>query len=156
MRPDSRANPAPDQRPSTRLAGITAERDGLFVYGTLMFPEVLDALLGRVPDSAAASISGWKAVGLSNRVYPGLVQASASTTNGRLLTGLSRDEWQVLDDFEDDTYELRQLSLDHGAQAWSYIWPDHHSATSIAWQPTEFASRHLPTYAANCAAPRRG
>lgn len=45
----------------------------LFVYGTLRFDVVLEALLGRVPACTRASAPGWRAAALEGRVYPGLV-----------------------------------------------------------------------------------
>ncbi|WP_250292550.1 gamma-glutamylcyclotransferase, partial [Frankia sp. CiP1_Cm_nod1] len=45
----------------------------LFVYGTLCFPEVARALLGRLPCSRPAAAAGWRAAALPGRAYPGLV-----------------------------------------------------------------------------------
>lgn len=81
----------------------------LFTYGTLLFPEVLRALLGRVPQSQSASAAGWRVAALANRSYPGLVEAPGEISHGRLLTGLSSDEWRLLDNFEDRRYELRRI-----------------------------------------------
>ncbi|MDT0307654.1 gamma-glutamylcyclotransferase family protein [Streptomyces sp. DSM 44917] len=135
--------------PPDRLAAVAPESDALFVYGTLQFPEVLQALLGRVPSRAPASADGWRAASLAGRVYPGLVP-STLTARGLLLTDLTADEWRRLDDFEDDLYDLRQLPLNDGRHGWTYTWsgPDVLPAT---WQADEFAALHLTSYAARCA-----
>lgn len=49
----------------------------LFAYGTLMFPEVLQVLLGRVPDVVSATVAGWRVARLPGRIYPVMVAAEA-------------------------------------------------------------------------------
>lgn len=128
---------------------LTPEPDALFVYGTLQFPEVLEALLGRIPDSALATARGWRAAALERRVYPGLVPADGTAT-GLLLSDLSREEWRILDDFEDDRYDLRRLQLSAGGHGWAYVWPGDEVAPEN-WRADEFRTHHLPAYAARCA-----
>ncbi|OHV41935.1 hypothetical protein BCD49_02200 [Pseudofrankia sp. EUN1h] len=84
------------------------ERAGLalFVYGTLMFGEIVEELLGRRPDLTAAVAPGWRAARLPGLVYPGLVPAPGRRASGLVLSGLSAAEWAVLDDFEGDAYVL--------------------------------------------------
>ena len=129
---------------------LSVAPDHLFVYGTLQFPEVLQALLGRTPTSKPASVPGWRAAALERRVYPGLVPAEG-TANGLLLTDLAVGEWRTLDNFEDDHYDLRPLHLTDGGYGWAYVWP----AAEVLpenWNEEDFASRHLAAYAARCAA----
>src|SRR5712671_5682844 len=89
---------------------LSVDPDALFVYGTLLFPEVLRALLDRLPNRVPASAPGWRVVALPGRVYPGLVR-DTETATGLVLTDLGAHEWQILDTFEDELYDLRCLSL---------------------------------------------
>ncbi|ONH29899.1 gamma-glutamylcyclotransferase family protein [Pseudofrankia asymbiotica] len=84
------------------------ERAGLalFAYGTLMFGDIVEALLGRRPAFTAAAVAGWRAARLPGRVYPGLVPAAGRRASGLLLSGLSAAEWALLDAFEGDAYVL--------------------------------------------------
>jgi gamma-glutamylcyclotransferase (GGCT)/AIG2-like uncharacterized protein YtfP len=125
-----------------RAAKMIAERGDLFVYGTLQFPEVLRALLGRIPDSSRVALNGWRAAALARRPYPGLVPANA-TVPGILLTGLTADELVVLDEYESGPYDLRQLSLTDGRPAWSYVWTDDTVVLASDWSADEFAAEHL-------------
>jgi len=50
----------------------------LFVYGTLMYPEILEVLLQRVPESTRARIKGYKRYGLKKFVFPAVVEDPAS------------------------------------------------------------------------------
>lgn len=122
----------------------------LFAYGTLQFDAVLDALLGRIPQRTPASAPGWRAAALEGRLYPGLVTAPNATAPGLLLSDLSKEEWAILDAFEDDRYDLAPVALTSGDQGWAYIWPDEQVRTEN-WDAKHFQARHLREYAARCA-----
>src|SRR6266581_1070070 len=94
--------------PRGRLA---VSPDALFAYGTLQFPGILSALLRRVPEHAPGTVTGWRVAALAARTYPGIVPASQATATGILVTGLTPGEWRLIDTYEDDSYELRQLTL---------------------------------------------
>ncbi|WKX68886.1 gamma-glutamylcyclotransferase family protein [Streptomyces sp. XD-27] len=127
--------------------GISSAPDALFAYGSLQFPEVLTALLGRVPQQRAASAPGWRAAALARRDYPGLVPAEGETAPGLLLTGLTPDEWRILDAFEDDEYELRRLPLSDGRWAWSYLWRGG-DVLPRTWDAAEFRATRLAAFLA--------
>ena len=125
-----------------RAARMIAQRGDLFVYGTLQFPDVLRALLGRIPDASPVNLDGWRAAALARRPYPGLVPADA-TVGGTLLTGLGADELEVLDEYESGPYDLRELSLTDGRPAWTYVWTDATAVLASDWSADEFAAAHL-------------
>jgi gamma-glutamylcyclotransferase (GGCT)/AIG2-like uncharacterized protein YtfP len=128
--------------------------DALFVYGTLLFAEVLRALLDRVPNHVPASTPGWRVVALPGRVYPGLV-IDTNTASGLLITDLDAREWQILDTFEDELYDLRGLSLSDGRPAWAYVCPDETPRQNDDWNAELFKERHLAAYVQGCIAWRR-
>jgi hypothetical protein len=128
--------------------------EALFVYGSLLFPQVLQALLDRVPTTTSVGAPGWRVAALPERVYPGLVPGSGSAP-GLLLTGLSEREWRTLIAFEGDLYELRQLALSGGRDGWAFVWAGSAPASRLDWVPEEFAERVLPAYVEGCAAWRR-
>lgn len=53
-----------------------------FVYGTLMYPEVLQALLDRQPRQSAALIRGFKRYCIQGQVFPGTI---ASTPDSQVI-----------------------------------------------------------------------
>jgi hypothetical protein len=83
----------------------------LFAYGSLIVPEVVDALLDRVPDQVPATLLGWSARRLRHRPYPGLVDAPGVVTHGALFLGLRPDEVELLDDWEGDLYDVRAVTV---------------------------------------------
>lgn len=114
-----------------------------------MFPDVLDALLDRVPEHRAAAVDGRRAVTVAGRVYPVLVPGTGRV-RGQLLTGVDDFEWRVLDAFEDELYDLTRLPLVGGGHAWSYVAPDGFTDHEGPWSSEEFAHRHLDAYVVAC------
>ncbi|MFJ2441059.1 MULTISPECIES: gamma-glutamylcyclotransferase family protein [unclassified Streptomyces] len=141
----------PDSVPtaSSRRDRLPQDPTVLFAYGTLQFDAVLEALLGRIPQRVRANAPGWRAAALEGRVYPGLVAADTAAAPGLLLTDLSRREWAILDAFEDDRYDLREVELASGERGLAYVWPDS-DVREDDWDATQFEVRHLREYAARC------
>jgi gamma-glutamylcyclotransferase (GGCT)/AIG2-like uncharacterized protein YtfP len=125
---------------------LAVNPEALFVYGTLMFPGILVALIGRVPDSTPATVTGWRVAALPERSYPGLVPAVRATAEGRLLTGLTPGEWRVIDTFENGGYDLTRVALVDGRRAWTYTWKDDIAPLPHDWSPDRFAAEHLAGY----------
>ncbi|MRH89694.1 gamma-glutamylcyclotransferase [Nocardia sp. SYP-A9097] len=128
----------------------------LFVYGTLRFPEVLTELIGCTTELRPAELPGRRAAALPGKVYPGLVHANHGAAQGFLLTGLTRTQWWVLDEFEDDEYDLIPVSVHAGNRevyAWTYAWTG--AVAAADWSAADFTVAHLPGYVDECAAWRR-
>jgi gamma-glutamylcyclotransferase (GGCT)/AIG2-like uncharacterized protein YtfP len=85
-----------------------------FVYGSLMSPEVLSSLLGRVPPRRPATLRGYRRFAIVDRVYPAVL-ADETTINdvvdGEVLHGMTRRELAVLDWFEDEAYVLTRVDV---------------------------------------------
>ena len=131
-----------------------AQEELLFVYGTLMFPEILRALIGRVPDSTAAAAAGWRAAALRGRRYPGLVPGP-SLARGRVISGLSGGERRIIHAFEDGGYELRRLALTDGSHAAAYVWTRDRDVLPANWDAAVFAARDLAGYVERLTATRQ-
>lgn len=129
----------------------------MFVYGTLLFPEVVAALIGRVPRTVPAAVDGWRAARLRGRPYPGLVPAPGwGAASGLVLSGLTAAERAIFDDFEGDPYETGSLVLRDGSSALGYLWRDQAETMPEDWDAAAFADRHLAGYVRRCAAWRAG
>jgi gamma-glutamylcyclotransferase (GGCT)/AIG2-like uncharacterized protein YtfP len=127
--------------------------DGLFVYGSLCFDEVLVALLGRVPARVAFSLEGWRVASLRHRPYPGLVAQVGAQADGAVLTDLTDAEWQVLDEYEGPQYERRAVGQLDGVAGRSlvlhtYVWLESGLVEALDWDRADFGRRLLPEYVA--------
>ena len=54
-----------------------ASGSSLFVYGTLLYPEIVGALLRRVPTQTPGLIKGYRRYGLNQFVFPAVVRQEA-------------------------------------------------------------------------------
>ncbi|MFD6160762.1 gamma-glutamylcyclotransferase family protein [Nocardia sp. NPDC060256] len=145
-----------DQLPGIgRWNAVAAQDRSLFAYGTLQFPEVLEVLIGRVPQRTTATAPGWRVAALPGRVYPGLVPEPNALAHGVLLAGLTAAEWAILDAFEDDEYDLRPIHLaDSADPAWTYVWTA--PVAQEDWHRGHFATHHLPHFITRSAEWRDG
>jgi gamma-glutamylcyclotransferase (GGCT)/AIG2-like uncharacterized protein YtfP len=121
----------------------------VFAYGTLMFPAVMEALLGRSFASRSETIRGYSRHPVIGQVYPGILASSQShTLEGVLWTGLSSRHLSILDDFEDDFYSAELLRIGD-VHARFYVVSASNAAvlnTDASWSPEEFRSRHYHEY----------
>ena len=137
-------------QPARSSEGINS----LFVYGTLVFDEVVSALLNRIPHQLEAKAPGWRIVRLPERVYPGLVPGHGEA-NGKLLTDLTDAEWSTLDAFEDPDYTLAavRVMIPLETDARTYIWKGEH--VDQPWSTVEFGRDELANYLDRCLGWRR-
>jgi gamma-glutamylcyclotransferase (GGCT)/AIG2-like uncharacterized protein YtfP len=98
--------------------------DLLFAYGTLERPELIGALIGRVPAAARAQLPGHRRGRLSGRPYPGLAVDLADAIDGTLYFGLTPRELGLLDRYEGLEYRrvARYLRTDkRRRRGWVYV-----------------------------------
>jgi gamma-glutamylcyclotransferase (GGCT)/AIG2-like uncharacterized protein YtfP len=91
---------------------------------------------------------------LFGRVYPGLVPGD-TTARGHLLTGLTADEWRVLDAFEDPVYDLTKVDLGDGRHGWTYACNPDATVEDHDWSAEHFQQQHLTAYIERCTAWRQ-
>lgn len=121
----------------------------LFVYGTLLFPEVLAALLDRVPAREPATATGWRVAALPGRIYPGLVPDRHGVANGLVINGLSPPECRLLDAYETRDNQLTVVGLTDGRSCPSYVWCAE--VLPHDWNPHGFETDHLADWVEHCA-----
>lgn len=126
----------------------------LFVYGTLLFPEILRLLLGRLPGSSEAVLPGYHRFSIHDgadiRPYPAVFPQPASEVQGLLLHGLSPAEHAVLDAYEEEDYMKTAVSVlqdDQRIEASVYVWrADKRGQLRGTWSPEAFRAEHLEAY----------
>ncbi len=114
-----------------------------------MVPEIILALLGRVPRHRDASLSAYARFLVRGASYPGIVPALESSVEGTLYEGLFDAEWQLLDEYEGDLYERRNVVVTVGTQAieaFSYVVRPQRvdELTERAWDLQWYLREHGP------------
>ena len=127
----------------------------LFVYGTLVFPELYTAITNRQRKKYKAILKGYKRVSLENLPFPALVKASEHTQPGFLIKNIEPEELLLLIDYEGDMYEYEQLEvqLDHSVcDAIVFLLkPEFEGLISgEEWDMDGFSKLHLDSYLREC------
>lgn len=121
-----------------------------FFYGTLMDPDVLAAVIGRrvLPARVkAATLAGWRRVGLKGTPYPVVVPgAAADRVEGVLVTGLTAADVRNLKRFEGAAYGVEAVTVatDDGAgvSAQAFVPMKGIAATDTEWDFEIWRRRH--------------
>lgn len=86
----------------------------VFTYGTLMFPEVWQAVVGRAFASVEGVAAGYAIYRVSGAVFPGIIAASeGAAVRGVVYMDVDEPSVARLDRFEDDFYRRETLSIDY-------------------------------------------
>lgn len=126
----------------------------LFVYGTLLFPEILQLLLRRLPDSTEAILPEYHRFSIHDgpyvRPYPAVFPQPGGEVHGLLLHGLSPTEHAVLDAYEDDDYVKTAVTVAQNgemAEVSVYVWrADKKGQLRGTWNPEQFKAENLEAY----------
>jgi gamma-glutamylcyclotransferase (GGCT)/AIG2-like uncharacterized protein YtfP len=85
----------------------------VFAYGTLMFPEVWRAVVGREFDTVAGVAEGFAVYRVADAVFPAIVAAGErDIAHGVVYLNVDHASLARLDLFEDDFYERQTLWID--------------------------------------------
>ena len=129
----------------------------LFAYGTLMFAPVIRSVIGRVPEGCPGAITGYRRLEVLGQSFPGLIRADgAGKVEGILYSKISELEWQRLTAFEDDFYELEEVSVlcaQGETLALAYVVPLSRKSilSEKPWKAEFFRQKHLPRFSSDAA-----
>ncbi|MDF1813341.1 MAG: gamma-glutamylcyclotransferase [Verrucomicrobiales bacterium] len=85
----------------------------IFVYGTLLFPEIRKMVGGRDFTSRAARVKGYQIFQVSGADFPGVVRAGQSHhITGEILYDLTPDEVMRMDCYEDQFYIRKTIEAE--------------------------------------------
>ena len=93
----------------------------VFLYGTLVHPDVLERAIGRVPPFTIDEMSGVKitTVEIDGESYPNLIEDSERSLEG-IRVAITCDELKTLDRYEARYQRIRRV-LTSGISAWVYV-----------------------------------
>lgn len=110
---------------------------GLFFYGTLRHPPLLEIVLGRdlgAGDLAPAVLSEYAAFAVAEGPFPMLVSQSGASAKGLLVSGLTEADVARLDFYEGGfDYDLVDVTLEDGQEAQVYLCAPARWTAQGAW-----------------------
>jgi gamma-glutamylcyclotransferase (GGCT)/AIG2-like uncharacterized protein YtfP len=116
----------------------------LFAYGTLVFEDILEMVVGRTLPSLPAHIHDHVRYRVEGEVYPALIEKPGGRVDGRLYTGLDDHAIALLDRFEGDFYDRVEIlavtddGISHRALTYRVRDEHAHRVTQELWAPSAF------------------
>jgi gamma-glutamylcyclotransferase (GGCT)/AIG2-like uncharacterized protein YtfP len=117
----------------------------VFTYGTLMFPEVWQAVVGRLFETVEGTAVGFEVFRVRDAVFPGIVAGTDTcSVPGVVYLDIDHESTERLDRFEDDFYVRRSIPIDcsdgQRRMAEAYIVPPANRSvlTNEAWGRESF------------------
>lgn len=83
----------------------------LFTYGTLQFPKVWQAVVGRAAASQQVTAKGYAIYRVKDRLYPGMISETDSQVRGRLYSEIDDNQLLTLDRFEGAEYYRTRITV---------------------------------------------
>jgi gamma-glutamylcyclotransferase (GGCT)/AIG2-like uncharacterized protein YtfP len=119
----------------------------LFAYGTLMWPHVLEAVIGRHLSGAPAVLEGYLRRRVKGECFPAVIASSGSCVAGILYCGLTAEEFEQLDRFEGEEYVRRSEPI-NGCEVQVYVLSErwNHLAEPDAWVPEDLDPIQLDAF----------
>lgn len=126
----------------------------LFVYGTLIFPEVVFALTGRKFKTENATLQDYYRYSIFDgnipRAYPAITENLHGEVYGKIIFDVDEESLQILDFFEGKKYKRKaiQVTLDNKPiSVFTYVWNEKlKEKLKSDWNPDEFKQNHLRIY----------
>lgn len=128
----------------------------VFTYGTLIFPDIMEAVTGHQFEACAGTLHGYSRYALRHVDYPGIVPSSQGSTEGVLYFHVNDAALHRLDAFEDQFYARERLRIEtnegeHSALVYT-LTPSaaQRLLTTEPWCPQTFAKHHRQEYVDAC------
>ena len=89
----------------------------LFAYGTLMCDEIMGEVSGVHPQSAPATLPGYRRLRVKDEQYPAVIPDTDGCVDGIIYRSVPPSVWDRLDRFEGEMYarEMVQVKLGDGS-----------------------------------------
>lgn len=83
----------------------------LFAYGTLMCPDILQAVTGKIFKSEKAVLNNFARHLVKQEIYPGLIKNKNEKVEGIVYFNIPDDVWEKLDFFEGEMYFKQNVDI---------------------------------------------
>ncbi len=83
----------------------------LFTYGSLSIPRIMKMLTGKCFITIYVVAFDYACFLLRNKPYPGMIYSKNDMTIGLLYIGVDEPSLKIINSFEDDIYEQREIEV---------------------------------------------
>jgi gamma-glutamylcyclotransferase (GGCT)/AIG2-like uncharacterized protein YtfP len=128
----------------------------IFAYGSLIHPEVWQAVTGKAHRSEPGTIRGFIRRTICGATFPGIIatENGSATVSGAIYHGVDSESLAALDAFESDFYVRSTLEARDGnggiINCDAYLVPaeNAHLLSDSEWDPDDFVANHLRAFLA--------
>ena len=126
-------------------------KKNIFVYGSLMIPEMVKALTGNHFLMVDAILPGYRRHKVKDHIGPGLSKEKRRSVYGKVLLGIDEKSMAIFDKFEGSYgYELIEVEVlveGHKKDVFFYEWTGHHDTLlDEDWDVEEFKRKHMERF----------
>ena len=122
----------------------------VFVYGSLLFPEIADGLCGQKLKWENATLIGYSRLALKGADYPVIIKENSSKVEGKILLSLDQDSVDLLTLYEGDEYEIVPVKVktrSGSIDAVAFVWKAGNKFfEDFDWSKEQFKSESLAFY----------
>ncbi|HYQ56067.1 MAG TPA: gamma-glutamylcyclotransferase family protein [Draconibacterium sp.] len=122
----------------------------VFVYGSLLFPEIAEGLCQQKLRSEDAVLNGFMRFALKGADYPAIIAQNNSTVKGKVLLSLNEKAIELLTFYEGDEYEPVPVKVETGSgiiNAIAFVWiAGNEFIENFDWDKEQFELESLELY----------
>jgi len=123
----------------------------VFVYGSLLFREMVEKLCGKTVEMKQASLPGYKRYAVEGADYPAIVKNETSQVEGKLILNLNKEDLNILTFYEGDEYESTPVKVQTESgeiiPALAYTWiAGSEKLLNFDWYAERFKEEALEFY----------
>ena len=126
----------------------------IFVYGTLLFQEIVFALTGKTFRSERAVLYNYRRFRVfeNNKpcAYPAILESEGDAVRGRILFDVDKESEDIIDFFEGSDYEKKRVIVESegsSIEVFTYIWKNcSRSGFMPEWDENLFRDEYLDFY----------
>ncbi len=83
----------------------------LFVYGTLLYPELVYALTGKQFRTVDAILEDHQRLSIKHRSYPAVIPSKGARVNGKIIKDVDEASLAKIDFYEDKEYLRKHINI---------------------------------------------
>ena len=122
----------------------------IFVYGTLLSPEITKKLTGKSFETVPASLKGFKIYCVKDCDYPAIVPENGADTSGKIIINVDDIDLIILSLYEGDEYKQRKVKVlcnNKMVDALTFVWViGNESLENREWDFEGFQRERLDFY----------
>ena len=129
-------------------------KKNVFVYGTLIFPEIVFSLTNKKFLMKDAILKGYKRFKVNDphreQKGPALIEEKGGEVRGKILFDVDKDTIKILDKFEGESYEKKKVFVSvNGKKVEAIVYLGTNFNKDFLhgeWSEEEFKQKHLDFY----------